>query len=229
MRKKKIDEWDFRDYLSKKEFRISGLCQVCQDKTFSYKEEVFTVKPEEKPKRIERYIAKDNEFVTDDYQMFSGQGEAVSHKYNKYVGKSGNTWLVAHCEYAAENVYVTNNPQNTTSKSQGFEGFGGSTLKMPLVNGEIFELHGGWHTNSDALFDDTGIDVRNTYRTFVVLAKERFSLNDSTYRTGLRGIIYKDEKPTLGTYDRYKDLIKQYPEAKYYYMSSRGGSSCGPV
>lgn len=31
---KKIIESDFRDYLSKKEFRISGMCQSCQDKVF---------------------------------------------------------------------------------------------------------------------------------------------------------------------------------------------------
>ena len=27
---------DFRDELSKREFKISGLCQVCQDKTFGF-------------------------------------------------------------------------------------------------------------------------------------------------------------------------------------------------
>ena len=33
---KKIDaEWEFDDVLSKIEFRISGLCQACQDKTFN--------------------------------------------------------------------------------------------------------------------------------------------------------------------------------------------------
>src|SRR6185312_12913663 len=81
--------------------------------------------------KMKRYKAKENEYVTEDYQMFSGQGEAVERKYRKYIGKSGNTWLVADQENAAENVYVTNNPQNTTSSSQGFEGFGGATLSMP--------------------------------------------------------------------------------------------------
>lgn len=32
--KEPINESDFRDTLSKKEFTISGLCQKCQDKTF---------------------------------------------------------------------------------------------------------------------------------------------------------------------------------------------------
>lgn len=30
----KVDQDSFRDELSKKEFKISGLCQKCQDETF---------------------------------------------------------------------------------------------------------------------------------------------------------------------------------------------------
>lgn len=224
-----IDMDDFEDSLSIREFQVSGMCQKCQNDFFGnddYNSEFQHPKGYEQPKVIkkERYIAKEDEFVTDDYQMFSGQGEAVRQKYHKYIGKSGNTWLVADSEWAAENVYVTDSPKNN-----GTQGFGGAVLKMPLVNGEIFELKGGWHTNSDALFSDTGIDIRNKYRTFVVLAKERFSLDDGTWRIGFKGILYKDKEPTLGHFNRYKDLIKQYPEAKYYYSSSRGGSSSGSI
>jgi len=32
--KQKVKETDFRDKFSKKEFKISGLCQACQDKVF---------------------------------------------------------------------------------------------------------------------------------------------------------------------------------------------------
>jgi hypothetical protein len=32
--KKPVKESDLRDYTSKKEFRISGFCQKCQDETF---------------------------------------------------------------------------------------------------------------------------------------------------------------------------------------------------
>ena len=31
----KIDESDFRDELSKREYEISGMCQQCQDKIFN--------------------------------------------------------------------------------------------------------------------------------------------------------------------------------------------------
>ena len=33
--KEKIDVNSFKDNLSKKEYKISGLCQKCQDKTFN--------------------------------------------------------------------------------------------------------------------------------------------------------------------------------------------------
>ncbi len=32
--RKVVDESSFKDQLSRKEYRISGLCQSCQDKTF---------------------------------------------------------------------------------------------------------------------------------------------------------------------------------------------------
>jgi ribosomal protein L37AE/L43A len=32
--KKKVNEKDFRDELSRKEYKISGLCMKCQDKMF---------------------------------------------------------------------------------------------------------------------------------------------------------------------------------------------------
>lgn len=33
---KSVNEHDFRDELSKKEFQISGLCQSCQEEVFGY-------------------------------------------------------------------------------------------------------------------------------------------------------------------------------------------------
>jgi hypothetical protein len=160
---------------------------------------------------------------------FSGQAEAVSHKYNKYIGKSGNTWLVSTEDDAASNVYVTNNPKNTSNSKDSMAGFGGATLSFPLVDGTTFELHGGWHSNSDALFSDTGVDVRDKLYTFVVLSKGREFPKNGYWMGVMTDVVYKDEKPTLGNYYRYKELIKQYPEAKFQYMESSGGSVSGMI
>lgn len=216
---------EFRDDLSRREYAISGLCQKCQDAIFlednDDEDARYAPAPDPLP-RPPRYIAKPDEFVTDDYQMFCGQGEAVERKYYRYVGKSGNTWLVADQENAAENVYVTDSPRNN-----GKQGFGGATLRMPLIEGGEFALVGGWHSNSDALFADTGIDVRDKYRTFVLLAMKRETTDDGTYRSIFREIVYRDTAPTLGRYDRYKEIMAAHPEADYYYMTSHGGSSSG--
>lgn len=229
----KVDIKDFRDELSLKEYTISGLCQKCQDETFSNsdededEDEVYPESQKEIKTRPKLYEAKEDEFVEESYQMFSGQGEAVSHKYHKYIGKSGNIWLVADSKSPADNIYVTNNPQNTTDKNSRWAGFGGATLKMPLVEGGVFELHGGWHTNSESLFCDTGVDLRDKHETFVVLSKEMEYTEDGTYRRIFKGIVYKDDKPIFGPYHRYEDLIRKYPEAQYYYMKSHGGGSSG--
>jgi len=37
--KKSINEEDFRDALSIREYSISGICQSCQDSTFEYNDE----------------------------------------------------------------------------------------------------------------------------------------------------------------------------------------------
>lgn len=215
---------EFSDELSAKEYTISGLCQRCQDKIFADPgDEGEQEAPAcERPLRPPRYVAKPDEYVTDDYQMFSGQEEAVSHRYHKYVGKSGNTWLVADTEAAAENIYVTDSPRN-----DGKEGFGGALLSMPCVDGTVFPLKGGWHTNASALYADTGIDVRDKHRTFVVLSRARATTDDGTYRTIFRDIVYRDIEPTLGIYDRDKVLMALYPDANYVYSASKGGSSSG--
>lgn len=216
------DASTFRDPLSEKEYTISGLCQACQDKIFGEDEEVKTALPVLHPKPPSEYAPGPNDWVSDAYAMFSGQGEAVSHRYHKYVGKSGNTWLVADHEAAAENIYVTNNPANS-----GGEGFGGAHLPLPCTDGTTFVLKGGWHSGANGLFADTGIDVRNQYRTFVVLGMDRKHIGSGYGRTVICDVVYKDEQPTLGRYDRYKKLVARFPQAKFYYMSSKEGSFSG--
>lgn len=213
---------DFRDLLSRKEYSISGLCQKCQDAFFDSGEdepEVISNRPEPKP----LYVAGPDEFIVEHQGMTCGSSEAESRTYKKVTDASGNVWLIANQEAAAENVYF-HNPKDTKS-----DGFGGRTLSFPIDDGTVYEAKGPWHSGPDALFKSTGIDLRNTHRTFVVLAKERDSTKDGTYRTIMRGVLYKDEKPVLGSFYRYKELAKQYPEAKYAYSESSGGSSCGPI
>lgn len=171
-----------------------------------------------------RYIAKENEFVTEDYQMTCGASEVQSRVFDKYYSeKSRVTWLVAVQSNAGDNIYASN-PDNRKG-----EGFGGRVIPLKCSDGTTFDLNGGWHGNSDALFRATGVDVRDKHLTFVVLAKERSFTEDRSMRTILRDVVYKDEVPTVGKFQRWKTLVKQFPEAAFYYSQSNGGSSCGPI
>ncbi len=165
------------------------------------------------------YKQPENDIWSDrPYQMTCGSHEAEIRTYKKLTDPSGNIWLVANQDGAASNIYF-HNPKDHNS-----QGFAGRVITFPLEDGTSYAAKGPWHTNSDALFKATGHDVRNKYPTFVVLAKQRLG----SYPTQLKEILYCDKEPTLGTFDRYKEIIKQFPEAKFYFSGSSGGSSCGP-
>lgn len=166
------------------------------------------------------------------YRMFSGSAEAAKHKYHKYVGKSGRIWLVADIPNAGENVYVEGGPNS--------DGFGGSELKFELQGSdEIVTLKGPWHSNSEALFEDTGVDVRDRFYTFCVIAKWRDTeidpINRHYPRTVMNGVLYRDEQPVLGSFDRpeikklAKDFANSLQHSVYVYKETRGGSSNVPV
>lgn len=156
--------------------------------------------------------------------MFSGQEEAQNRKYNLYEDKYGVTWLVSDQLNAADNIYCSN------KNNKPGEGFGGAKLKMPLVGGGEFILNGGWHSNADALFSHTGIDVRHTYLTLVIIGENR--TYNTQHRTIITNVLYYETKPQLGIYDRYKNIcgqaLHQYNlDHVIYYMESKGGSSDG--
>ena len=140
----------------------------------------------------EYYTPGPNDYVVGRMPTISGQGDAQSRKYHKYVGKSGRIWLVANQPNAADNIYVEG--------GEGSKGFGGSTLTFPLVEGGEVNLKGPWHTNSSALFQDTGIDIRDKYYVMVVIGKDvKYGKN---YETIVHEVIHQDHEPVLGIFHR---------------------------
>lgn len=160
------------------------------------------------------------DWTEDQYRMTCGSAEAESRKYRRIEGSRGCVWLVAIQPNAGDNVYF-HDPKDTKS-----DGFAGRTLQFPLEDGTVYSAKGPWHTNCDALFKDTGVDIRNQHQTFVVLAKERDYKN---MRSIMKDVVYMDDAPVIGDFDRWKELAKQHPEAVYYYSKSSGGSSCGMI
>jgi hypothetical protein len=164
------------------------------------------------------------DYIEEPYRMICGSHEAEVRKYKMYVGKSGRRWLVAIQPNEADNIYVEGGPNS--------DGFAGRTLDFTLENGEVVSLKGPWHTNSGSLFADTGVDIRDKNLTFVVIGLDR-TYTDKGYRTIIKDVIYKDEKPTIGEYYRgtklAMSLAKKLNKPVMCYSKSAEGSSSGFV
>ena len=156
--------------------------------------------------------------------MISGMAEAEARKYIPIITEDGCLWLVADQPNMADHVYYC----AFDPKSQGF---GGSTLTFQLVDGDSIDLQGPWHGNADSLFEDTGIDIRDTRLTYVVIARER--THDEHWRSVLKDILYEDKEPTMGIFHRGEVIAKEIANGIGHpvilYSESQGGSSEGPV
>lgn len=208
---------NFRNAISEREASISGQCQKCQDRIFGYDEP-------DPPKPVrEFYTPTENDYVIERQPMVCGSSEAESRKYHKHIGKSGKIWLVADQGDAAANVYVEDGPNS--------DGFGGRTLTFPLVDGTEVKLKGPWHANSESLFQDTGVDVRDKHYTFVVISRKRES--GEFYESIMVDVLYRDDAPQLGSFHRGDVLARQWAREVnapvFLYSQSKGGSSCGQV
>lgn len=155
-------------------------------------------------------------------QMVSASGEASKYKYRLYHSGSGKQWLVADIPNAGDEVYMEGGPNS--------QGFGGATLAFELLGGGEIKLKGPWHSSSHALWEAIGIDVRDKHLTFVVISRGRRYENGQAILTD---VIYKDEEPVIGSFDRGKELARRLGHYirrnLYLYSKSSGGSSCGPI
>ncbi len=152
----------------------------------------------------------------------SAQADAAKRRYHMYTGKSGRAWLVADQPDAAANIYVSDPNPNS-------QGFGGAMLTFRLVDGSTAHMKGPWHTNSEALLADTGIDVRDRHLTRVVVYEQRVP---GQYGCA-EGILYMEDKPVMGTFDRHKEVAQTIADKEgkrvFCFMQSSGGTSDGPV
>lgn len=172
----------------------------------------------------EYYIPGSNDYVVGRTPVICGQSEAQGRKYFKHIGKSGKIWLVADQPNSADNIYVEGKP--------GSDGFGGATLEFPLTDSEeIIKLKGPWHTNDDALFADTGVDVRDKHYLIVVIGEEvKYGKH---YENIVHKVLYKDDEPVLGLFHRGDILGREYAQKLgrrvYVVRSSMGGGCYGYV
>ena len=175
--------------------------------------------------RQNRWPVISDKYEGDPYQMICGLSEAAQFKY--HMKRQGNrVWLWKDGPGAAENVYVgSDNPDHRS------DGFGGRTLTFELVEGGSIDLYGPWHGNADSMFKATGVDIRDTYRTFVVVGLgcgcgEGMSMI-------ITDVVYQDEEWKDGGYDRShaisQKIANDLGRTVQCLKVSKGGSSRGPV
>ena len=146
--------------------------------------------------------------------------------YEMVIGKSGVAWFYpANWDNPADQILCT----NSENWDEPGEGFGGSTLNLQLVNGETFELKGGWHSNGDSLLADTGISLKSQYYTYCVIAEEVMSHNPLT----LDKVLYEDLGWSLGEFERPEKLAQKFANelGKEVYLAKRssGGGMYGYI
>lgn len=162
------------------------------------------------------------EFEIKHQPMTCGQEELSVRTYKKIIKGKRGTWYVAIQDNPADNVYFA-------SKEGGkSDGFGGATLTFKLEDGTEDKVQGPWHSNPDALFSDTGYDVRDKCLTFGVIGKDvRF--DRYPYKDFIVDVLYKDEDFTIGAFNRIKDkaqeLANELGVKIVYYQQSQGGST----
>lgn len=132
-------------------------------------------------------------------EMKCGQSEAQERIYKKIDDSSGRVWLIAKQPNEADNIYYHD------PRDKGSQGFSGSTLAFRLEDGSVYEAKGPWHSNSDSLYKATGYDIRDKSAAQVAIGLE--------YRSGFMTIgkvIYLDEVPVIGKFDRDKDIALKF-------------------
>jgi len=160
----------------------------------------------------------------------SGVGREIpghKHEYERVTDGKGCVWLWDIKTLSPGSHIFYHDPQDTKS-----QGYGGGTLVFHIrKTGEEYMAKGPWHSNADAFFDNTGIDLRDKHLTFGAIGKGRKQTD--TYQTVITDVVFIDKEPTLGAHTRISTIAQELANAsgepRFYYYESSGGSSCGPV
>ena len=147
--------------------------------------------------------------------------ELSRYRFRSIVGSSGVKWYVPtddSSDHPGDNLYCTQSANWDESGS----GFSGRTLDMRMGDGTVERLKGGWHSNAEAFYQDTGEDLRDKHKTYVVIAKRR----DAEY---LYEVVYADSEPQVSGFRRGEELAKEYATKLNQPVVSFSRSAAGAV
>lgn len=130
----------------------------------------------------------------------------------------GIRWIIPAGLHRADNI-VHFDPKNKN-------GFGGATIQLPMDNGSTITLKGPWTSNPVALYNDTGVDIRNECVTFGTVSKVPIPYNNLL---NTKSLLHLDTTPVIGTLDRIWKIAKRYAndlqQSVYAISSTSNGST----
>jgi len=157
--------------------------------------------------------------INESISMICASSEAVMCEYNMHKDANGRIWMIPTQKAAGDNIYCG---YDYDTKS---EGFGGQWLTFKVTGeDQTIRLQGPWHSNSNALFQATGINVRNQHLTQVTISRGKIN-------NVMKDVIvdFLDDEPKLGLFDRGTKLAQEFVNFVEYpvccYIKSSGGSS----
>ena len=166
-----------------------------------------------------------DKFVVQRQAMICGSAEAEARQFTIAVDKRGCVWFYTLTDPDPGGHVYVHNPNDEKS-----DGFAGRIITFKIGKCGTYAAKGPWHGNSDSLFANTGVDLRDKNLTFGVISLGRAYENHNSVLTD---IIYMDDKPTLGLFDRTdikaQQMASDLNTVVYYYSESGSGSSSGPV
>lgn len=159
--------------------------------------------------------------------MKSASGEVEVRTFRKVESEKSVWYISTNDASPASHIYVASKDPEVNKKSQGFAG---RTITFNLEDGSVDKVQGPWHTNSDSLYKETGVDLRDQHLTFGVIGK---GYEGNLRESRILNVLHKDEDWTLGEFNRIQKLAQalanKLGEELYVYQQSQGGSSQGPV
>ena len=173
-------------------------------------------------------LIQDRIDVTEPYRMISARAEQAAVKlWNYVIDADGTHWFWPHDHPEPGAMVHCGSPVMAGKRS---DGYGGATLNFSTPDG-VIPIQGPWHTNTNALFEKTGVDLRDRHLTYGVVGTGREYENNRTIITGL---VHADPpEGVLGRFERIETLAQELADREcrpfYYFRRSRGGSSCGLV
>lgn len=114
---------------------------------------------------------------------------------------------------------------------KGSNGFGGRTITFQIDDGTTYDSIGPWRAGADAMLEDTGVDIRNSYGSRLVLS--RGIKSDGHYGSVYLDVVYHEEHKVEGLFERAYELakqkVKEMNEPLFYYIETAGGTQSGKM